>query len=82
MGQHHGRVCSENILSRDDRTVFLVEPLLFGNEETSIYKMNETGFNYPSPEKILFQNDMIDKYDKTLSDYYSLGVVLLELAFL
>lgn len=33
---------------------------------------------YPSPEKILFDNRLIQTYDHLLSDLFALGVVLLE----
>ena len=36
---------------------------------------------YPSPEKILFSNSFISTYDKTLSDIFTLGIVILEIIY-
>lgn len=60
----------------------LSDPWLFSKEYASIYTFHLNGFIYPSPEKILYENDMIDGYDPYLSDYYSLGVMALELIHL
>ena len=39
---------------------------------------NQNGFAYPSPEKILYQNDQIYEYDPYRSDLFSVGVIALE----
>jgi hypothetical protein len=45
----HRRIGTENIFIRKDRSVFISDPWLYPGKETSIFKMNETGYNYPSP---------------------------------
>ena len=42
------------------------------------FKQNQNGFSYPSPEKILYQNDQIFEMDENKSDLFSLGTVVLE----
>lgn len=37
---------------------------------------------YPSPEKLLFLNDLIENYNEWLSEMFTLGVIILEAIFL
>jgi len=75
LNQSHLRISSNSIFINEDRTVVLGDPWLFigGNDVNS----NINGYSYPSPEKILHDNGLIQSYDGCLSDLFTLGVVLL-----
>lgn len=75
MNESHRNVSTSSIFLREDRTVLLGDPWVLGESNMNF---NLYGFTYPSPEKILFDNQLIKSYNHGLSDLFTLGIVLLE----
>ena len=78
--QHpHERVSLSSVFVRENHSIFLSDPWLFPRDETASLDLNKNGHSYPSPQKIHYQNNLGDAYDPYLSDYYSLGLLILQL---
>ena len=75
-GHPHNNISSSSMFVDEDRQILVGDP--WATPPAYNINQNQNGFAYPSPEKILYQNDQILSYDPYRSDLFSLGTVILE----
>jgi hypothetical protein len=72
----HNNISSAAIFVNEERQIIVGDPWITP-PAYQIYQ-NNNGYSYPSPEKILYQNDQLHHFCPFRGDLFSLGVVTLE----